>query len=1118
MGACVSSQPINDGNDKRPRTYSTEAKGFTHLQYLKGPLTNEEIISRIESSQGNLYVKMGDRDLICAYLTQRGYYPDDLEKDNQDCLSCDMHFGEFDDQVFAAVYDGHGKDGHRVAQYCRDELPQYLKKELNLKVKALQAGGESAKSRVKLPDVDILDALRSTHLKCNSNLRSRTGIAADLSGSTSVSVFIVEDKVYCSNVGDSRAILISETEDGNVSITPFSNDQTPYRKDERDRVRKFGARILSMDQMEGLEPVHDNWDNLTLGEDIDVGGDPPRIWHPKINAPGTAFTRSIGDFFAETLGVVAEPEIFVHTIDKKDKYIVLASDGVFEFLTNRSVADIVMKSESAMHACQLLAKQSYELWLKEEVRTDDITAIVIKIKQPINVVKSGLELMEDSLSAVKSINPLSTLSAPPSPVAVAAPTTPEQEVQKKNPETDSPHVTLIEQKDEQKVPATSISPPIVPPSQRRRRKSVVIRSAPEDSSQDFTKVALVSVPKSEEDVAVINAAMGSNFLFMYTSEEQRKIVTDVMQPLSVKAGDFVITQGQTGAASEHFYVVKTGRYEVRVNGVVVHTYVGDIAQKMHPGFGELSLLYDKPRAASVVALEDAELFSLNRRIFKEVVTSYSDASHILAKMIRITPALKCLRPDQVQVLSEMLCLKEMNCPAESEETFNGLCIIGAGLVKMSNLLATFGSSDSLSASTNVALDDNIFLKAGQCIGTASLLSPQPENGVYKLTMFEPTRLWRCSREEFESTFGATLQKLQEQYEAESKRQRLPSPTAPTKISHIKFDSLISTTDISRMLNGSINIPTMEKAEPLTVSIRTFVTSEVDSLQRQSAVLNWIQALRLLSVDARAASCAFVPKLMSVYSEKNAVYLLYDQAMTCDLRTLICRSDSEAALALDMSVCAVYVMSCIVQALQVIHAAGIAYRNLHFEGVIVDESGRVCLEDFSSSKVGGVGCKSFTVCGEMNYMSPEQLIRRGYDESVDLWALGVFLYEFVTGELPFAAKNEIATYSKMAAFASDPDSHSFAYDSENALHMQAKGLISTLLISNPLQRLRGDALISHPFFAHADWKCKRPSPLAKTAKAILKDLEQEGMGGSSTMLALFDTPSEHPENHWSSNLL
>jgi len=55
------------------------------------------------------------------------------------------------------------------------------------------------------------------------------------------------------------------TQDGRLVAKPLSNDQTPYRKDERERIKKTGARVLSMDQIEGLEPVHENWGDLNLG-------------------------------------------------------------------------------------------------------------------------------------------------------------------------------------------------------------------------------------------------------------------------------------------------------------------------------------------------------------------------------------------------------------------------------------------------------------------------------------------------------------------------------------------------------------------------------------------------------------------------------------------------------------------------------------------------------------------------------------------------------------------------------------------------------------------------------------------------------------------------------------
>lgn len=69
--------------------------------------------------------------------------------------------------------------------------------------------------------------------------------------------------------------------------------------------------MLSRDQIHGLEPIHENWGDVILGDEIDEGGDPPRVWCPDGDYPGVAFTRSFGDLYAKEVGVHAEPEILI---------------------------------------------------------------------------------------------------------------------------------------------------------------------------------------------------------------------------------------------------------------------------------------------------------------------------------------------------------------------------------------------------------------------------------------------------------------------------------------------------------------------------------------------------------------------------------------------------------------------------------------------------------------------------------------------------------------------------------------------------------------------------------------------------------------------------------------
>jgi cGMP-dependent protein kinase len=95
---------------------------------------------------------------------------------------------------------------------------------------------------------------------------------------------------------------------------------------------------------------------MNLGDEVDEGGDPPRIWSQDGAYPGTAFTRSFGDSIAEELGVFAEPETLKYEMTGADKYLIVASDGVWEFLTNKQVVEISRAADDPQDAAQMLWK------------------------------------------------------------------------------------------------------------------------------------------------------------------------------------------------------------------------------------------------------------------------------------------------------------------------------------------------------------------------------------------------------------------------------------------------------------------------------------------------------------------------------------------------------------------------------------------------------------------------------------------------------------------------------------------------------------------------------------------------------------------------------------------
>lgn len=168
-----------------------------------------------------------------VYVSQRGYYPNAMNKANQDSYTvCESILGDKSTNFFG-IFDGHGEYGDYCSHYCADQLPYHLVNEIEKNGGIKKAFDDSA----------MKDTYVRSFLNTNFGLHS-SKIDDSLSGTTGITIIQRGDKLYVGNVGDSRAIIASENDHGKLVYSPLSSDQTPYRKDERERLKKAVSDIL----------------------------------------------------------------------------------------------------------------------------------------------------------------------------------------------------------------------------------------------------------------------------------------------------------------------------------------------------------------------------------------------------------------------------------------------------------------------------------------------------------------------------------------------------------------------------------------------------------------------------------------------------------------------------------------------------------------------------------------------------------------------------------------------------------------------------------------------------------------------------------------------------------
>ena len=241
------------------------------------------------------------------------------------------------------VFDGHGHSGKNISELVSTYIHNYY------------------------TNTDHITLTKETIKTCihtvSSTIKQHSNLDLQFSGTTLNMVCVDADRhyLYCANVGDSRAIAITHS----YSVIQLSTEHKPDNPIETKRILQMGGEIGRV-----------NWS--------DEG--PCRVWLKGKEYPGLSISRSIGDLIVEDIGVISEPDVTVFNIcSQLIKIVVIGTDGLWEFLSNEKIKEIVCmyydqysNTFDSKAASNRLVSESRKLWeIKNPLGIDDISVIIL---------------------------------------------------------------------------------------------------------------------------------------------------------------------------------------------------------------------------------------------------------------------------------------------------------------------------------------------------------------------------------------------------------------------------------------------------------------------------------------------------------------------------------------------------------------------------------------------------------------------------------------------------------------------------------------------------------------------------------------------------------------------
>ncbi|XP_022916905.2 cGMP-dependent protein kinase, isozyme 2 forms cD4/T1/T3A/T3B isoform X2 [Onthophagus taurus] len=548
---------------------------------------------------------------------------------------------------------------------------------------------------------------------------------------------------------------------------------------------------------------------------------------------------------------------------------------------------------------------------------------------------------------------------------------------------------------------------------RPRKQRAGISAEPQTASsiQDLTKQTFPVYDKDDGTRELIKSAILENDFMKNLESTQIREIVDCMHPINYEANSLIIKEGDVGSI---VYVLEEGRVEVSRE----NKYLSTLAPVKV--LGELAILYNCKRTATIKAATDCKLWAIERQCFQTIMmrtglirqAEYTD-------FLKSVPIFKDLPEDTLIKISDVL---------ETANYDNGNYIVRQGargdtffIISKGRVKVTIKNPQTNEEQFIRSLGKGDFFgeKAlqGDDLRTANIICDDPE-GVSCLVI---------DRETFNQLIS-NLDEIKTKYKDESDQRRRINQ----EFDNVQLADLQVLTTLGVGGFGRVELVQIKGYPNRSFALKQMKKAQIVETRQQQHIMSEKEIMG-------DANCDFIVKLYKTFKDRKYLYMLMESCLGGELWTVL-RDRGH----FDDSTTRFYT-ACVVEAFDYLHSRNIIYRDLKPENLLLDNDGYVKLVDFGFAKKLQTGKKTWTFCGTPEYVAPEVILNKGHDISADYWSLGVLMFELLTGTPPFTGADPMKTYNIILRGID-------TIDFPRMITRNAMALIKKLCRDNPAERL------------------------------------------------------------------